>query len=149
MAARDNNSSVNISKLSHETGISRATVQNYLNYMRNARLLTLLYDEGDDMDCGKKPRKLYLHNPNLLNAVCLDNVDSSVIRKTFFLSQLCPTNRISDSLKSDFLVGGKHEINIRPEGTKHKHNTNVITMDDHIEQGQGNVIPLWLAGFIY
>lgn len=149
MAARDNNSSVNISKLSHETGISRATVQNYLNYMRNARLLTLLYDEGDDMDCGKKPRKLYLHNPNLLNAVCLDNVDTSVIRKTFFLSQLCPTNRISDSLKSDFLVGGKHEINIRPEGTKHKHNTNVITMDDHIEQGQGNVIPLWLAGFIY
>ena len=44
IAAKDNTCNVNISKLSGLIGVSRATVLNYLNYMKNARLLTLLYD---------------------------------------------------------------------------------------------------------
>lgn len=35
IVANDNNN-VNISKLSHEIGVSRATVLNYLHYMKNA-----------------------------------------------------------------------------------------------------------------
>ena len=63
---------------------------NYLNYMKNARLLTLLYDTDNDDDCGKKPKKLYIHNPNLLNAVCLEDVDTTVLRKSFFLLLVSP-----------------------------------------------------------
>lgn len=84
IAAKDNTCNVNISKLSGLIGVSRATVLNYLNYMKNARLLTLLYDTDNDDDCGKKPKKLYIHNPNLLNAVCLEDVDTTVLRKFVF-----------------------------------------------------------------
>lgn len=149
LVAKDNSCTVNISKLSHETGVSRATVQNYLNYMRNARLLTLLYDRDSDDDCGRKPKKLYIHNPNLLNAVCLDNVNTDTVRKSFFLSQLCPIDHISYTEHADFLVDGKYEVDIRQEGERGKTNSSVIVMEDMIERGKGNVIPLWLAGFLY
>lgn len=148
-AAIDTTCNVNISKLSAAIGVSRATVLNYLNYMKNARLLTLLYDAGNDDDCGKKPKKLYIHNPNLLNAVCLDEVDPAVLRKSFFLSQLCPISRINYTDHADFLVDEKYQVAVCQEGKGHKLDSSVIVMEDMIERGRGNVIPLWLAGFTY
>lgn len=149
LAARDTGCNVNISKLSDTIGVSRATVLNYLNYMKNARLLTLLYDTDNDDDSGRKPKKLYIHNPNLLSAVCLDNVDKILLRKSFFLSQLCPSSRINYSERADFLVDGKYEVNICREGEGKKNSPSVIGMEDMMERGRGNVIPLWLAGFTY
>lgn len=148
-AAIDTTCNVNISKLSAAIGVSRATILNYLNYMKNARLLTLLYDAGNDDDCGKKPKKLYIHNPNLLNAVCLDEVDPAVLRKSFFLSQLCPMSRINYTDHADFLVDEKYQVAVCQEGKGHKLDSAVIVMEDMIERGSGNVIPLWLAGFTY
>lgn len=149
IAAIDSNCNVNISKLSAAIGVSRATVLNYLNYMKDARLLTLLYDTENDDDCGKKPKKLYIHNPNLLNAVCLDEVDPGVLRKSFFLSQLCPVSHINYTDHADFLVDEKYRVSICQEGKGRKLDSSVIVMEDMIERGRGNVIPLWLAGFTY
>lgn len=149
IAAKDTICNVNISKLSNVIGVSRATVLNYLNYMKNARLLTLLYDVASDDDCGRKPKKLYIHNPNLLNAVCLDEVDTTVLRKSFFLSQLCPMSRINYTERADFLVDEKFEIAVCGEGDGQKYPSSVIVMEDMIERGKENVIPLWLAGFTY
>lgn len=149
MAALDNNGNVNISKLSTAIGVSRATVLNYLNYMKNARLLTLLYDSDNDDDCGKKPKKLYIHNPNLLNAVCLDGVDPTVLRKSFFLSQLCPVSRINYTDYADFLVDDRYRVSVCREGKGRHLESSLIVMEDMIERGKGNVIPLWLAGFVY
>ena len=149
IAAKDNTCNVNISKLSGLIGVSRATVLNYLNYMKNARLLTLLYDTDNDDDCGKKPKKLYIHNPNLLNAVCLEDVDTTVLRKSFFLSQLCPMSRITYTERADFLVDGKYRIAVCGEGEGQKFDSSLVVMEDMIERGKGNIMPLWLAGFTY
>lgn len=149
IVAIDANCNVNISKLSAAIGVSRATVLNYLTYMKNARLMTLLYDAGNDDDCGKKPKKLYLHNPNLLNAVCLDEADPTVLRKSFFLSQLCPVCRINYTDQVDFLVDEKYRVVVCQEGKGHKLDTSVVVMEDMIERGRKNVVPLWLAGFTY
>ncbi len=149
IAAVDTACNVNISKLSTLIGVSRATVLNYLNYMKNARLLTLLYEAGNDDDCGKKPKKLYIHNPNLLNAVCLDEADPAVLRKSFFLSQLCPMSRMNYTDRADFLVDEKYKVAICQEGKGHKFSSSVVVMEDMIERGCGHVIPLWLAGFTY
>ena len=149
LAAKETGCNVNISKLSNAIGVSRATVLNYLNYMKNARLLTLLYDSNNDDDCGKKQKKLYIHNPNLQSAVCLDNVDRATLRKSFFLSQLCPIYRIHYTENADFLVNGKHEVDVCQEGEGKKKEPSVIVMEDMIERGKGNIIPLWLAGFTY
>lgn len=149
VVVKDHNCNINVSKLSHEIGVSRATVLNYLYYMRNARLITLLQDENNQEDSGKKPNKLYIHNPNLLNAVCLDKVDTAIMRKTFFLSQLCPVNRINFIEDADFLIDGRYEVNVRQELKNERAQGNTIILEDMAERGRGKVIPLWLTGFVY
>lgn len=148
-ASTDVTCNVNVSRLSSVVGISRATVLNYLNYMHNARLLTLLYEEGNEDESGKKPKKVYVHNPNLLNAVCLDKADTAVLRKSFFLSQLSPVARIHYVDGADFLVDGKYKVIVCQEGKGRKQDASAVVMEDMIERGKGNVVPLWLAGFTY
>lgn len=97
----------------------------------------------------KKPKKLYIHNPNLLNAVCLDEVDPAVLRKSFFLSQLCPTSHIHFTGHADFFVDEKYRVSVCQEGKGNRLDSSVIVMEDMIERGKGHVIPLWLAGFTY
>lgn len=149
VAVVDKSSNVNVSKLSAAIGVSRATIVNYLTYMKNARLLTLLYEEGNNDDCGKKPKQLYVHNPNLLNAVCLDKVNPAVLNKSFFLSQVCPMSQINYIGEADFLVDKIYRVAVCPEGKCKKQDASIIVMEDMIERGKGNVIPLWLAGFTY
>ncbi len=144
--AIDKNTNINISKLSATIGVSRATVLNYLNYLQDARMINLLYDMDGN---GKKPKKLYIHNPNLLNAVCLDEVDPAVLRKIFFLIHLCPVSSIYYTESADFYVDERYQIAVCKKGKSNKSNTSVIMMEDMIERGEGNVIPLWLAGFTY
>ena len=143
------NININIIKLSAKIGVSRATVLNYLHYMKNARLLTLLFDRESDDENGLKPNQVFLHNPNLLNAVCLDQTDSLMIRKTFLISQLCAVAKLNFSGNEDLFVNQKYEISVRQQGDKGRVRDSVILMTDMIERGKKNVIPLWLAGFVY
>lgn len=149
VVAMDSSCNVNISRLSSAIGVSRATVLNYLNYMHNARLLTLLYEEGSDDESGRKPKEMYIHNPNLLNAICLDKVNENILQKSFFLSQLCAVNRMNYTDEADFLVDGQYPVLVCQEGKGRKAQDSVIVMEDMIERGKGHVMPLWLAGFTY
>ena len=149
VVATDSSCNVNISRLSSAIGVSRATVLNYLNYMHNARLLTLLYEEGSDDESGRKPKEMYIHNPNLLNAICLDKVNENILQKSFFLSQLCAVNRMNYTDEADFLVDGQYPVLVCQEGKGRKAQDSVIVMEDMIERGKGHVMPLWLAGFTY
>ena len=85
----------------------------------------------------------------LLNAVCLEDVDTTVLRKSFFLSQLCPMSRITYTERADFLVDGKYRIAVCGEGEGQKFDSSLVVMEDMIERGKGNIMPLWLAGFTY
>lgn len=98
---------------------------------------------------GLKPNQVFLHNPNLLNAVCLDQTDSFMIRKTFLISQLCAVAKLNFSGNEDLFVNQKYEISVRQQGDKGRVRDSVILMTDMIERGKKNVIPLWLAGFVY
>lgn len=149
VVATDSSCNVNISRLSSAIGVSRATVLNYLNYMHNARLLTLLYEEGSDDESGRKPKEMYIHNPNMLNAICLDKVNENILQKSFFLSQLCAVNRMNYTDEADFLVDGQYPVLVCQEGKGRKAQDSVIVMEDMIERGKGHVMPLWLAGFTY
>lgn len=86
-----------------------------------------------------------MHNPNLLNAVCLDQTDSLMIRKTFLISQLCAVAKLNFSGNEDLFVNQKYEVSVRQQGDKGRVRDSVILMTDMIERGKKNVIPLWLA----
>ena len=148
-AVAKGNGNINISRLSGEVGVSRATILNYLHYMKNARLLTLLFDRESDDENGLKPNLVYMHNPNLLCAVCLDDVDGMMVRKTFFVSQLCPVAKLHYSEGEEFLVDGTYDVSVRAEGDRGRIKGGTVVMGDMVERGRKNVVPLWLAGFVY
>jgi predicted AAA+ superfamily ATPase len=139
--------SPNVSKLSSEIETSRATVMNYLRYLKNARLISLLYANGDE-DQMKKPAKIYMQNTNLLYTVAPGNKDNTTYRQTFFYNQVSAKNNLKwtdgfDFKVNDtylFTVGGKY---IEPV------NADSYSAADRIEIGEGNKIPLWLFGFLY
>ena len=57
-------SAPNVSQLAKEINTSRATVVNYIKYLKDARLLNMLYTEDEEYP--KKPSMVYMHNTNVM-----------------------------------------------------------------------------------
>ncbi len=136
----------NVSKLAASVETSRATIMNYLNYLKNARLIQLLYSNGSE-DQMKKPDKVYMHNTNLLYAIAPDNTDNVNLRHTFFYNQVGYKAKLKSSSEADFLVNGKYHF--RVGGRKIEPSAEIYAAADVIEIGEGKKIPLWLFGFLY
>lgn len=138
--------SPNVSRLAGEIETSRATVMNYLKYLRNARLIHLLYNNGDE-DEAKKPVKVYMNNTNLLYAVSPENAESRNLRHTFFYNQLSEKYDVKSSADADFLIDGEYDFFVG--GRKTKAPQGKFAAADVIETGDKNTVPLWLFGFLY
>lgn len=136
----------NVSKLAAAVKTSRATIMNYLKYLKNARLIQLLYTNGDDEQM-KKPDMVYMHNTNLLYAIAPDNTESLNLRHTFFYNQVGYKNNLKSSVKADFCVNRKYHFIVG--GRKLEPTSDVYAASDVIEIGEGKKIPLWLFGFLY
>jgi len=138
----------NVSKLASSVETSRATIMNYLKYLKNARLINLLYSNGNsDDDQNKKPDQVYMHNTNLLYAIAPNNNDSLTMRLTFFYNQVGYKHQLAKSPVADFCIDGKYKFNVG--GRKLESKGEVYAASDVIEVGEGNKIPLWLFGFLY
>lgn len=139
--------SPNVSKISADVQTSRATIMNYLRYMKNARIINMLFSNGNEDDI-KKPDLVYLHNTNLMYAIDDENINNKILRQTFFYNQVGYMHQIKSSDKTDFKVdghlhfsvGGKYSIPLEED---------YYAAADMIETGNGNTIPLWLFGFLY
>jgi uncharacterized protein len=138
--------SPNVSKLAADIETSRATVMNYLRYLKNAKLIQLLYSNGDENEM-KKPDKVYMQNTNLLYAIAPNNVDKVNLRHTFFYNQVGSKAYLNSSVAADFLVNNSWLVHVG--GHKTEAPENHFAAADMIETGQGNKIPLWLFGFLY
>ena len=138
----------NVSKLAGSVETSRATIMNYLKYLKNARLINLLYSNGNGVDDQmKKPDQVYMHNTNLLYAIAPNNTDSLTMRQTFFYNQVGYKHQLAKSPVADFCVDGKYKFNVG--GRKLESIGEIYAASDVIEVGEGNKIPLWLFGFLY
>jgi predicted AAA+ superfamily ATPase len=139
--------SPNVSKISADVQTSRATIMNYLRYMKNARIINLLFSNGNEDEI-KKPDLVYLHNTNLMFAIDDTNISNGILRKTFFYNQVGYKSQLKSSGKADFLVNDELHFNVGGKYTKPAEE-GYYAAADMIEIGQGNVIPLWLFGFLY
>lgn len=142
----------NISQLSVDCEISRATVTNYLDYLKGARLINLLYREGEEFP--KKPDLVYMHNTNLIFAMKPGVADDHALRETFFYNQLHHNNsRLKKGSKSGtFIVensGNKYLFKVDDSKPKNSKKTEMYTTAEMMEIGENNTIPLWLFGFLY
>jgi uncharacterized protein len=138
----------NVSKLAAAVEVSRATIMNYLRYLKNARMINLLHSNGNsDLDQMKKPDKVFMHNTNLQYAIAPENTGSLNLRHTFFFNQVGYQNSVETSQKADFLVNGKFDFIVG--GRKIESQEGIFSASDMIEVGNENKIPLWLFGFLY
>jgi len=142
----------NISKLSQMIEISRNTVQIYLDYLCEARLINLSRSAKSGYAILAKPEKVYLHNTNLAYVISKDRPDQGNLRETFFFNQVGVNHEIHSPISGDFIVDDKYTFEIGGKSKKTKQLKGIeqsYVIADDIEFGYENKIPLWLFGFLY
>lgn len=147
LLAVDRPGAPNVSQLATDIRTSRATVMNYIKYLADARLINMIYPQGEDFP--KKPARLMLHNSNLMYAIYPNRMEESDILETFFQNVLWKDHQVNKGNKNtSFVVDGTHAFKVCAEDPRKK-SPDVIYARHHIEIGRGNQIPLWLFGFLY
>lgn len=139
--------SPNVSKLSADVQTSRATIMNYLRYLKNARIISLLFSNGNEDEI-KKPDLVYMHNTNLMFAIDPANISNNTLRQTFFYNQLGYQHLVKSSGKADFKVNDLYHFSVGNKYTVPA-DSESFAAADMIELGSGRIIPLWLFGFLY
>ena len=148
LLAVDGPQAPNISQLACDIQTSRATVMNYIKYLADARLINMVYPNGEEFP--KKPGVIMMHNPNLMYSIYPIKVEQLDILNTFFVNTLWKDHRVNQGNKNySFLVDGSMPFKICTEGLRIKNNPDVTYAVHRAEVGRGNQIPLWLFGFLY
>ena len=142
----------NISKLSIECEISRATVTNYLEYLKSARLINTRYKEGESLP--KKPELVYMHNTNLMFPLHLLPVEDKALNETFFYNQVHhhDCRLYKGSAKGCLLVeseNDKYKFKIENNRGRGTQKTDMYHVVNNMTVGKDMMIPLWLFGFLY
>lgn len=142
----------NITSLAAKTGIHRNSLNNYLYYLEQAKIISLLFPSGNSTAILQKPEKIFLNNTTLLNALAEQKSEIGTVRETFFLSQLQPFHKINMPKQGDFIINGKYTFEV---GGKRKSNRqiqgvpNSWVVKDDLEYPVMNSIPLWMFGLLY
>ena len=139
--------SPNVSKISADVQTSRATIMNYLRYLKNARIINLLFSNGNEDEI-KKPDLVYMHNTNLMYAIDPENITNNTLRQTFFCNQVGYQHQVKTSGKADFKVNEHFHFSVGNKYTVPVADDSYAAAD-MIEIGTENIIPLWLFGFLY
>jgi predicted AAA+ superfamily ATPase len=139
--------SPNVSQLSKDLKISRATVMNYIKYLKDARLVNMLYDSG--VDFPKKPALVYAYNTNLQCVINSKPLDKQTEYKTFFYNQIQKDSDVYKGKKqADFQIHNNLRFCI-PGNRSFRNDKNLYYIVNEPETEEENVIPLWLFGFLY
>lgn len=137
---------LNISSISEEIGLSRATVMNYIKYLKDSRLINLLYPENKNFPM--KPSKLYMHNTNLAQMIFTRDVDTIDLYETCFYTAIHGAHKVNATDRSAmFIIDNKYYFDVREKPSAR--DTIRPTAVGDLELGRGNQIPLWLLGFLY
>lgn len=142
----------NISSIADKVNVTRKTILDYITYLNDAGILSLIYKDSHGVSLLQKPEKIYLDNTNLAYMLADDTPNIGNIRETFFLNQVSQNHEVGYSEKGDFFVDNKYTFEI---GGKNKTNKQIIDISDayrvvdDIEYGYDKTIPLWLFGFLY
>jgi uncharacterized protein len=142
----------NVSKIAGDLEVSRNTIMLYLHYLEEAKLFNLLQSKASSEANLAKPEKVYLHHPNLMYAIGKNTIQEGTVRESFFYNQVGNIHKVTASPYADFLVNEEYTFEIGGKGKGKKQIKDVpksYIAADNVEIGTGNVIPLWLFGFLY
>ncbi len=146
----------NIEKMARDLKISKPTIYDYLDFLERAMLLSSFPAAETGYRLVRKPSKIYMENSNLLRQVAGAlgaKEQTGAIRETFFAHQIKSAG-INPAIpgKGDFQAGDDTVFEIGGKGKggeQIKGLSNAFVVKDDVEVGYGNIIPLWLFGFLY
>ncbi|KGN73409.1 ATPase AAA [Porphyromonas macacae] len=141
---------LNVSQLAGQIESSRATVMNYLKYLNDARLITLLYKPGT-VQSSKKPARVYLDNTNLSYVMHPDVMVPENNLRTFFLNQLRYSGHhvdVGERAGVDFLLDGRLPFKVQEQPSM-RLGAGCYYAVHNLFDGRSAEIPLWLFGFLY
>ena len=142
----------NLVSLAEKTNIHRNSLNNYLYYLEQAKLISLLQPAGKSTAILQKPEKIYLNNTNLLYALAEQQVDKGNLRETFFLSQLNVVSKIAMPKQGDFFIDNKYTFEVGGKDKSQKQIAGIKNgwvVKDDLEFPVGNELPLWMFGCLY
>lgn len=119
--------------------------------LERAGLLNLLASDFDALDNLSSPEKIYCENTNLMYALT-SHADIGTAREAFFVNQVSNGHALTYPKKGDFLVNDHwlFEVGGRGKGFDQiKDVPDSFVVNDGVEIGFRNKIPLWLFGFLY
>lgn len=142
----------NIHKLSEQIQLNRNALVRALQLLQKAELIHTLYKQTKSISTLNKPDKIWMNNTNLMYAISGHEVNKGNLRETFFLQSLPLRYKTSLPDRGDILVddryifelGGKNKTQLQIKGLD-----SAYIVQDDIEIGAMNTIPLWLFGFQY
>ena len=142
----------NIQKLSEQIQLHRNALVRALQLLQKAELIHTLYKQTKSISTLNKPDKIWMHNTNLMYAISGNEVNKGNLRETFFLQSLPMRYKTSLPDRGDILVndryifelGGRNKTQLQIKGLD-----SAYIVQDDIEIGAMNTIPLWLFGFQY
>ena len=143
---------VNISKLASYLELNKLTVLSYLNSMKRAELLHLLYTDNKSVTKMQKPDKVYMHNPNLLHALA-HNARIGTVRECFVVNQLSVGHTVEyGKTTGDFRIDGRITFEVGGADKTFSQIADLpdsYVLADSIEYPIGKKLPLWLVGLTY
>ena len=144
---------IETTKLARMLEITRNTLIEYLNYLNDAKLISLLYCDLTTVKRLQKPDKVFLDNPNLLYALCNTEPNMGTIRECFAVNQLKYQHTVEYSKEQgDFKVDGKWLFEVGGRRKSFNQIADVpdsFILADDIEYPRGNKLPLWIIGMAY
>jgi len=143
---------VNIAKLASYLELNKNTVLSYLGSMKKAELLHLIYTDNKSVTKMQKPDKIYIHNPNMLNALA-QTQHVGTIRECFVVNQLSVQHTVEYCKNAgDFKIDGKITIEVGGSDKSFDQIAEVpdsYILADNMEFPVGKKLPLWMAGLTY
>ena len=143
---QDTPCALNVSSISEEIGLSRATTMNYIKYLKDSRLINLLYPEGKNFPM--KPTKVYMHNTNVARMNFAREQKALDMYETCFYTFVHGCHKVNATDRSAmFVIDNKYFFDVKEKSSSR--DTIRPTAVGELETGRGNMIPLWLLGFLY
>jgi len=140
-----------MNQLYEQLGTVRPQGLKILYALERAGLIKLLAADYESLEHLSSPEKIYCENTNLMYAL-VPHADIGTIRETFFINQLSNSHLLTYPKRGDFMVDDKYLFEIGGKNKTFKQIADIpnsYVVNDGVDVGIGNKIPLWLFGFLY
>jgi len=146
-----------VSSITNELGVSKETVYELFELLQKADILRIIRTKKASLRSVKNA-KIFFFSPNFYYAIMKErwirDPKTGNIRESFFVSQL-EGKKLYTPSSGDFLVESNEKEYVFEIGGKNKRKKQISNLEnayilrDDIEIGFGNIIPLYLIGFLY